>query len=60
MMIPPETTLNIHLISFEDPIPENIIIDKKSFKDINTYYVGYETINGIKPLYLFSINNRIY
>lgn len=39
------------LISIEDIVLENIETDKKSYKDIVNYYVGYKTERGIKPLY---------
>ena len=40
-----------NFISIEDLVLNKIEVDKKSYKDIINYYVGYKTERGIKPLY---------
>ena len=46
------------LINIKDFDPKLLKLDKKSFKDIGVYYVGYITkkykykINSVNPLYL--------
>ena len=32
--------------------PKNIKVDTKLYKDILVFYVGYETLDGVKPLYI--------
>ena len=46
------------MINIKDFDPKLLKLDKKSFKDISMYYIGYVTkkseynINSVKPLYL--------
>ena len=40
------------MISINDFNSENIKKDNKSFKDILIYYTGYETSDGVEPLYV--------
>lgn len=39
------------IINIEDPVLENTNVEKKSYKDVITFYVRYKTVRGIKPLY---------
>ena len=49
------------LINIKDFDPKLLKLDKKSFKDISMYYIGYVTkkseynINSVKPLYLLIV-----
>ena len=48
-----------NIINDKDLVLENIKIEKKkSYEDAITYYVGYETLDGIKPLY-FTFHKQI-
>ena len=50
-----ETDININDIN-----PENITLNKKPYRYIFTYYIAYETSNGVKPLFIFNkINGYI-
>ena len=40
------------IINIKNFDPNNIKIDKKSYKNIITYYIGYVTPISVKPLYL--------
>lgn len=40
-----------NIINIEDPVLENINLDKKSYRDIIAFYVRCKTISGIKTLY---------
>ena len=40
-------------INIKDLVLENIKVDKKSYKYIISYYVGYEILDCIMPLQLF-------
>ena len=51
----------INIINFE---ASNLKLDKKTWKDLDIYYIGYVdkkpdwNVNSVNPLYL--INNRVY
>ena len=44
------------MININDPNQKNIKTDKKSGRDILIYNIGYETHDGVKPLYI-NFNN---
>ena len=39
-------------INVNDFNPKNIKVDKKLYKSIFIYSIGYETPNGVKPLHI--------
>ena len=47
-----------HLINTKNIDPNNVKVDEKSYKSILIYYIGYVTIDSVKPLYF--IINKIY
>ena len=47
-----------NIINIKYFVLENKKVDKKSYKYIITYYVGYETLEGIKLLY-FTLHKTI-
>lgn len=42
------------IISMENPDPNNINIDDKSYNNILTYYMRYVTCNKAKPLHFIT------
>ena len=38
--------------SIKDLVLENIKVDKRSYKDVITYYIGYKTVDVIKDFYI--------
>ena len=45
-----------HIINIENIVPNNIKIDKKPYKNILIYYIGYATIEDSKYVKLNSVN----
>ena len=41
-----------NLININHLVHKKIKVDKKSYKDILTYYIEYEASYGVKPLYI--------
>ena len=48
------------IINFKNLDPNNFKIDKKSYKNILIYYIGYVAPNSLKPLYLIINNTNGY
>ena len=45
-----------HIINIKNFDPNNITIDKKSYKNILIYYIGYEMIKDSKYIKIYSVN----
>ena len=50
------TNCFFHIINIKNFDPNNITIDKKSYKNIFIYYIGYEMIKDSKYIKIYSVN----
>ena len=44
------------MININNSNNKKVKVDTKSYKQILIYYIGYETLDGVKPFYMIKYN----